>query len=144
VLVKLVRVLANLAIHADIGPLLAAQPRVLGLVSLLQRKNVDAAQELVLNIIGAINNISFYRGSGNQILLTLERVAAALAGFFLNPNMDVVIETARVFGNFSQDPRVCALLKRHRGLSGAALLFLFSLRFFFTRSGRDYGCVAGT
>ncbi len=72
------------------------------LVDILERKSIEQSQELVLNVIGAINNISFYRSDENRILQQQETIAELIVGFLLNSNMDVVIETARVFGNFSQ------------------------------------------
>lgn len=115
-LVKLVRVLANLAIHPQLGPALAAQPRLELLVSLLETKDVDRALELVLNLVGAVNNVSFYRdvAGGNCVLRHQDRVARALAPLVFHRSMDVVVEAARVFGNFSQDAAVRAILQQHR------------------------------
>lgn len=146
VLVKLIRVLANMSINPAFGPEIALSGQILGcplnmwllgaiwladpfsryflsdlcadsvllLVDLLERKSVEQSQELVLNIIGAINNISFYRSEGNRILQQQELVTELVVGYLLNKNMDVVIETARVFGNFSQDAAIRELLKHNR------------------------------
>ena len=111
-LVKLIRVIANLCIHPEIGPSIAASPRVTLLSSLLKTKAArPQSQELVLNIVGAINNISFYRHDDNQILGLRLEIAESLVHLLYDENMDVVIETARVFGNFSQEPEVRELLR---------------------------------
>lgn len=111
-LVKLIRVIANLCIHPEIGPSIAASPRVTLLSSLLAAKAArPQSQELVLNIVGAINNISFYRHNDNHILGLRLEIAESLVHLLYDENMDVVIETARVFGNFSQEPEVRELLR---------------------------------
>ena len=114
VLTKLVRVLANLCINSDIGPLLAAHPRVFSLVTLLERKDVDRSRDLVLNIVGAINNLSFYRIDENVMLRRRMEVSELIAPLLRNESMEVMIETARVFGNFSQDKSVRDLLRKTR------------------------------
>lgn len=111
-MVKLIRVIANLCIHPEIGPSIAASPRVTLLSSLLKVKAArPQSQELVLNIVGAINNISFYRQDDNHILGLRLEIAESLVHLLYDENMDVVIETARVFGNFSQEPEVRELLR---------------------------------
>lgn len=61
VLTKLVRVVANLCINPDIGAEIACSDKLLVLVDLLRQKRVDVSEDLVLHIVGAINNLSFYR-----------------------------------------------------------------------------------
>jgi hypothetical protein len=111
-LVKLIRVIANLCIHPEIGPSIAANPRIALLPDLLKIKSQQStSQELVLNIVGAINNISFYRHQDNRILGLRLEIAESLVHLLYDENMEVVIETARVFGNFSQEPEVRELLR---------------------------------
>lgn len=73
------------------------------------------SQELVLNIVGALNNISFYRQTKNYVLDRRSEIAERIVSLLRDENMDVVIETARVFGNFSQEPEIRRLLRRTRG-----------------------------
>jgi hypothetical protein len=63
VLVKLTRVLANLAIHPEVGPLIAASEQcAAALQALLERTAFSMAtghqhEELALNVAGAVTNI---------------------------------------------------------------------------------------
>ena len=113
-------------------------PEALALVKLLQRKSskqLDQREELVLNIIGAITNLSFYHnpgGSGGEevgeeredaeeplatfVLFQGGREAlACLVPYLFSENHEVVSETVRALGNFSRDPSVRQAMKESRG-----------------------------
>ena len=51
--------------------------RLSGLVDLLKRKSVDESPELVLNIVGMINNISFYGINDNALYERRVEIAGA-------------------------------------------------------------------
>jgi hypothetical protein len=119
-LVKLIRLIANLSISTDVGPLLATVPRVSVLVAILERALADRREELLLNAASAVTNLSFYLeaahrrtgGEGkegedsNVIFGELERVCGCLVGVLLHENEEAVAEAARAFGNFSRDAEV--------------------------------------
>ncbi|XP_015428204.1 PREDICTED: armadillo repeat-containing protein 2 [Myotis davidii] len=68
VLIKLTRVLANLAIHPGVGPPLAADPQVVGLLlATLEYKSIDDCEELVINTTATINNLSYYQVKNSVI-----------------------------------------------------------------------------
>jgi hypothetical protein len=60
VMVKLVRVLANLSIELSVGQAMSTREELKVLVALLARKSDIEQEELVLNVISCITNISFY------------------------------------------------------------------------------------
>ena len=64
---QLIRVLANLCINEAIGAALAQFGEIVDvLLSLLKRKK-DASHELMINVVGTINNLSFYRESSDVL-----------------------------------------------------------------------------
>ncbi|KAM7340568.1 hypothetical protein ACRRTK_001183 [Alexandromys fortis] len=111
VLVKLTRVLANIAIHPRIGPVLAANPRVVGLLlTTLESKSLGDCEELVINTTAAINNLSFYQVKSSVLQHRKLYVAELLLKLLVSDNMDGILEAVRVFGNLSQDRDVCNFL----------------------------------
>ncbi|XP_051020270.1 armadillo repeat-containing protein 2 [Acomys russatus] len=111
VLIKLTRVLANLAIHPRIGPVLAANVQVVSLLlSVLESKSLGDCEELVINTTAAINNLSFYQVKSSVLQHRKLYVAELLLKLLVSNNMDGILEAVRVFGNLSQDHDVCNFL----------------------------------
>ncbi|NXO71262.1 ARMC2 protein, partial [Phainopepla nitens] len=103
VLIKLIRVLANLSIHPGVGAALAAAPPVVGLlVTVLEYKSVDACEELVINAAATINNLSYYKVQNSAVQDKKLQIAEMLLKLLMSDNMDAVVEAVRVFGNLSQ------------------------------------------
>lgn len=103
VLIKLIRVLANLSIHPRVGAALAAaQPVVALLVTVLEYKSVNACEELVLNAATTINNLSYYQVENSAVQDKKLHIAEMLLKLIMSDNMDAVLEAVRVFGNLSQ------------------------------------------
>uniref|UniRef100_A0A8D2NNL2 Armadillo repeat containing 2 n=1 Tax=Zosterops lateralis melanops TaxID=1220523 RepID=A0A8D2NNL2_ZOSLA len=103
VLIKLMRVLANLSIHPRVGTALAAAHPVVGLlVTVLEYKSVDACEELVINAATAINNLSYYQVEDSAVQNKKLHIAEMLLKLLMSDSMDAVVEAVRVFGNLSQ------------------------------------------
>uniref|UniRef100_A0A8C5T6J9 Armadillo repeat containing 2 n=1 Tax=Malurus cyaneus samueli TaxID=2593467 RepID=A0A8C5T6J9_9PASS len=103
VLIKLIRVLANLSIHPTIGAALAAAHPVVGLlVTVLEYKSVDDCEELVINAATTINNLSYYQVKDSAVQDKKLHIAEKLLKLLMSDNMDAVVEAVRVFGNLSQ------------------------------------------
>ncbi|KAI6055870.1 armadillo repeat-containing protein 2 isoform X1 [Marmota monax] len=108
VLIKLTRVLANIAIHPCIGPALATNPQVVGLLlTTLEYKSLDECEELVINTTATINNLSFYQVKNSIIQDKKLSIAQLLLKLLVSNNMDGILEAVRVFGNLSQDHDIC-------------------------------------
>ncbi|NWU91734.1 ARMC2 protein, partial [Upupa epops] len=108
VLIKLIRVLANLSVHPSVGEALAAAPRVVELlVAVLEYKSVDDCQELVINAATTINNLSYYRVEGSAVGDKKLHIAEMLLKLLMSNSMDGVVEAVRVFGNLSQYHEIC-------------------------------------
>ena len=134
VLVKLVRVLANLAIHTDVGPLILAESSVTRDVTLvLQSCSAGGRdEELLLNAVSTLTNLSFYenwdtntakrvhhRGCVFQSRLALLQELLPLA---THDNDEVVAHALRVIGNLSRDSEVRQLAIKLKGLELLGLL----------------------
>ncbi|XP_062042569.1 armadillo repeat-containing protein 2 isoform X2 [Lepus europaeus] len=114
VLVKLTRVLANLAIHPRVGPALAADPRLVSLLlSTLEYKSLEDCEELVINTTATINNLSFYQVKNSVIQDKKLHIAELLLKLLVSKNMDGILEAVRVFGNLSQDHEICDFIVQH-------------------------------
>ncbi|NWR57994.1 ARMC2 protein, partial [Bucorvus abyssinicus] len=108
VLIKLIRVLANLSIHPSVGEALAAAHRVVDLlVTVLEYKSVDDCEELVINAATTINNLSYYKVKSSAVQGKKLHIAEMLLKLLMSNNMDGVVEAVRVFGNLSQYHEIC-------------------------------------
>ncbi|XP_057596070.1 armadillo repeat-containing protein 2 [Hippopotamus amphibius kiboko] len=108
VLIKLTRVLANLAIHPGVGAAIAAHPHIVGLLlATLESKSIDDCEELVINTVATINNLSYYQVKNSIIQDKKLYIAELLLKLLVSNNMDGILEAVRVFGNLSQDRDVC-------------------------------------
>uniref|UniRef100_A0A8C9DEG0 Armadillo repeat containing 2 n=1 Tax=Prolemur simus TaxID=1328070 RepID=A0A8C9DEG0_PROSS len=108
VLIKLTRLLANMAIHPGVGQALAASRPAVGLLlTTLEYKSLDDCEELVINTTATINNLSYYQVKNSVILDKKLYIAELLLKLLVSNNMDGVLEAVRVFGNLSQDRDIC-------------------------------------
>ncbi|XP_075564197.1 armadillo repeat-containing protein 2 [Pelecanus crispus] len=108
VLIKLIRVLANLSVHPSVGAALAAAHRVVELlVTVLEYKSVDDCEELVINAATTINNLSYYKVKSSAVQDKKLHIAEMLLKLLMSNNMDGVVEAVRVFGNLSQYHEIC-------------------------------------
>ncbi|XP_070398940.1 armadillo repeat-containing protein 2 isoform X2 [Nothobranchius furzeri] len=107
VLVKLVRVLANMCIHPAVGPCLASNTICIQLLmETLELRSVHESEELLVNVAAAINNLSFYQ-ENSQIRHNRLAIAKLMMKLLLSSSMDAMLEATRVYGNLSlhQDVR---------------------------------------
>ncbi|XP_069164537.1 armadillo repeat-containing protein 2 isoform X2 [Procambarus clarkii] len=101
VMVKLIRVLANVSVHARVGPVLARSRTCLSLlISVLQHKAVDESEELVLSALATLNNLTFY--TRDQPISALHtQLAECLCEMLPMDHVEGLVETIRVFGNLT-------------------------------------------
>jgi hypothetical protein len=131
-LVKLVRVVANASIGDDVGPFVARRKGLSVMLELLREKSFEEHEELVLNVIGCITNISFYTedpsdpkassGAWNSVIKDDLEYSKLLVPFLQSVNEEVVIETVRAFGNFSRSPVVRQHLHETEGTHTLVML----------------------
>ncbi|NXK88624.1 ARMC2 protein, partial [Formicarius rufipectus] len=115
VLIKLIRVLANLSIHPNVGAALAAAHRVVELlVTVLEYKSIDDCEELVINAATTINNLSYYQVESSAVQDKKLHIAEMLLKLLMSDNMDGVVEAVRVFGNLSQYHEICDFIMQKK------------------------------
>ncbi|XP_067240117.1 armadillo repeat-containing protein 2 isoform X1 [Chanodichthys erythropterus] len=115
VLVKLIRLLANLAIHPTVGTALAANTLCVQLLlELLECRCVKKSEEIVINAVATINNLSFYQGESSVVRSQHTHISQLLLKLLLGSNMDAVLEATRVFGNLSQIKDVRHFIMQHK------------------------------
>ncbi|KAK3739022.1 hypothetical protein QZH41_010480 [Actinostola sp. cb2023] len=111
VLVKSVRVIANLSINSDVGSVIAANEDCINmLLQILEVKSIESNEELVLNTVSTLNNLSFYQGDNSVVSQKHLDITESLLSLLLPENMDAMVEASRVFGNLTRNKEVRKLL----------------------------------
>ncbi|XP_041660456.1 armadillo repeat-containing protein 2 isoform X2 [Cheilinus undulatus] len=107
VLVKLVRVLANMCIHPAVGPALTNNATCIKLLmETLELRSVQESEELLVNVAATINNLSYYQEENSVLRHHQLTIAKLVLKLFLSSSMDAVLEATRVYGNLSQSKDV--------------------------------------
>ncbi|XP_037304543.2 armadillo repeat-containing protein 2 isoform X2 [Pungitius pungitius] len=107
VLVKLVRVLANMCIHPAVGPALASNTTCIQLLmETLELRCVRESEELLVNVAATINNLSFYQEDSSVLRHSQLSMAKLMLKLVLGSSMDAMLEATRVYGNLSQSKNV--------------------------------------
>ncbi|XP_026774020.3 armadillo repeat-containing protein 2 isoform X2 [Pangasianodon hypophthalmus] len=115
VLIKLIRVLANLSIHPTVGMALAANTLCVQLLlKVMEVRSVEESTELVVNASTTINNLSYYQGESSVVRVQHAHVSELLLRLLLSSNMAAVLEATRVFGNLSQIEEVQHFIIRNQ------------------------------
>ncbi|PVD28492.1 hypothetical protein C0Q70_11080 [Pomacea canaliculata] len=103
VLIKVIRVLANLSISEDVGPFIAASPQcITNLLHIIERKDITESEELILNCVAAVNNLTYYTTKQSTVTPQHLTIAQSMLKLVLTSNMEAILETARVFGNLTR------------------------------------------
>lgn len=109
-LTKIIRLIANISINPRLGSALCADARIEHLVALLESKDPEQNEELVLNIISAITNLSFYEAEGAVLVANSDRILGRLMPLLFSTNPEMLHESLRVLGNFSRSREFRALM----------------------------------
>ena len=107
VLVKLIRLVAHLGISPHIGEQIVTRPQALALLKVLHSYSMEQHEELQLNAISAVTNLSYYLVDGSVLLSSHEALCRALIPVLVFPNTEGMVEASRALGNLSrlQDAR---------------------------------------
>jgi len=141
VLIRVMRLTANMAIHPDMGRGLSRDAGVAGAVlRALQDPALAGNDELALNTVGALTNLTFYgddgggggggggdggagAGGGNHLLrLDPGECLPLLTPMLLSSNPEAVCEATRALGNLSRRPEVRLWMLRARLVEALCLL----------------------
>ncbi|KAK9811797.1 hypothetical protein WJX72_010263 [[Myrmecia] bisecta] len=126
VLIKVIRLVANLAIHPDLGPHLASEEAVAeGLMGSLAIGDCESEddEELVLNAVSAVTNLAFYGSPSNKVThLPAADLVHCIAPLLLSDNEEAVSEAARALSNLCREPQVPPHLVESCGVEALCLL----------------------
>ncbi|XP_048386279.1 armadillo repeat-containing protein 2 isoform X2 [Stegostoma tigrinum] len=107
ILVKLIRVIANLSINTEVGSAFSGNQNCVDLlIKVLECKTIEKCEELMMNAATAINNLSYYQVKNSAVRARQLHIAELLMKLLLCNNMDAILEAARVFGNLSRSKEV--------------------------------------
>ncbi|XP_036941778.1 armadillo repeat-containing protein 2 [Acanthopagrus latus] len=107
VLVKLIRVLANMCIHRAVGPALATNTSCIQLLlETLELRSVQESEELLVNVAATINNLSFYQEESSVLRHSQLAIAKLMLKLLISSSTDAMLEATRVYGNLSQSKDV--------------------------------------
>eukprot|EP00798_Chlamydomonas_sp_ICE-L_P011273 gene11273-18905_t len=106
------------------GPLLAENDVITdSLVKLLSSYTYSDAEELVLNCVCALTNLSFYNSHTNKILsVEPEKLLQHVTPLLMCENEEAMVEAARTYGNFSRVARAREYMEKARVLEALILL----------------------
>eukprot|EP00644_Phytophthora_capsici_P015663 jgi/Phyca11/19151/fgenesh1_pg.PHYCAscaffold_44_\ len=117
VLIKLIRVIANLAINAEVGAELNGNEGLTPLLDILDVAQRVGDEELMLNAVSCITNVSYYSDSKRDetdkyCFIENDRleITRLLSRILLDKNEEAVVEAARAFGNLSRFQDVLTLM----------------------------------
>ena len=107
---QIIRLVANLSIHREIGPQIASNAAMETLVHLLTTTTSQSSlsltgvnEELMLNVVGALTNLSYYMECTENIVISnAVEIAENLSRLLVSDNDECVVETLRAFGNLSR------------------------------------------
>lgn len=105
ILTNLIRIVANCSVDPRVGARVALSPQVASCLSHLL-VTADDNEELLLNVVSALANLSYYDTSMKIDKETCSRLVDVL----LHPNREAVSEAARAFGNLSRDSHARRLM----------------------------------
>eukprot|EP00794_Sanderia_malayensis_P021357 gene21357-23433_t len=113
ILVKTIRVIANLSIDPNVALDVANNERFLQLIVNIIGKN-KFPEELLINCAATLNNLSYFSNDSTRLHCQAKDLTTALIQLLFVDNMDCIIEATRVFGNFTQSKDIRTLLREKK------------------------------
>lgn len=108
---KVIRVVANMAISEIPGGAIACNDHcVTNIVKILCSVSSSDSEELVINTLTALNNLSYYNDGKTAIANKRVEISNVLIGVLMNGSMPCIMEAVRVFGNVSRYDDIPPLL----------------------------------
>ncbi|KAI8809527.1 armadillo-type protein [Cladochytrium replicatum] len=130
--VKLIRFIANLSTISDVGNAMINMIELEMLVDILAANDINEHEELVLNVVGALANLSYYCRSGSSdegwFLARGSDLVKLLIPLLLCENIEAVLAASRVFANISHHNSITNRLVAHRGVEVFTILVDHSCR----------------
>ena len=124
VLSKVLCIVANLSLFPENGSLFAESGDLAkSLQYLISSAIVQNDEELTLNVISVLANISYYQSGGeNHILGMCGKILLHFVPFLFSENIEIVIQATRIFSNFSRLPEAREFMHREYMIEKLAYL----------------------
>ncbi|CAH1799821.1 unnamed protein product [Owenia fusiformis] len=115
VLTKLLRVIANLSINEMIGSSIATNRTCIKyLIQILENKDISQSEELILNTMVTLNNLTYYPVKKSAIVDLDTELTEACMKLMLADHMEGMAEAGRVFGNLTRRKTVRDILVNNK------------------------------
>ncbi|KAI8839728.1 armadillo-type protein [Chytriomyces cf. hyalinus JEL632] len=118
VLVKIVRLVSNMAIYPESGTWMSQMIELEMMLELIETVPIAQHEELVLNLAGALANFTYYMSDENCLFQRKIEVLELMLPLLLHENPELVEQATRVYSNISRDnsaPEVQSWMCQHRG-----------------------------
>jgi hypothetical protein len=107
VVIKIIRVVANMSINAEVGQRVAGMPEVYDhLTDILATRGIEENEELVLSTLATLNNLTYYPVESSEKQAQDITVFTMIKGYIDCDNLEAQIESSRVLGNLTRSPGV--------------------------------------
>ncbi|QDZ18189.1 armadillo repeat domain-containing protein [Chloropicon primus] len=115
VLSKVLCIVANLSMLPENGRIFAESEELAdSLQYLISCSTVQNDEELILNVISVVANISYYQGEEgeNHVLKMRERILLHAVPYLFSENIEIAIQATRIFSNYSRIPECREFMHR--------------------------------
>ena len=107
VVIKIIRVVANMSINSEVGQQVAAMPEVYdNLTDILATRTIQDNEELILSTLATLNNLTYYPVETSDKQALDINVFTMINEYIDCPNLEAQIESSRVLGNLTRSPGV--------------------------------------
>ena len=125
VVIKIIRVIANMSINGDVGNKVAAMSEVYdNLTDILATRTITDNEELVLSSLATLNNLTYYHVESSKKDEQDIAIYNRIENFIVCPNIEAQIESSRVLGNLTRSR--CIRDQLASGLTWPAIVKLLS------------------
>jgi hypothetical protein len=115
VLIKLQRLLANLAINEEVGGKAAQSMECTKhLMRVVELKSQWLGDEVLSNALAAVNNLTFYSTEDGPWMVNCEVLTTLLLDILLNGSREAMLDCLRVLGNLSRHQKACHIIVQHK------------------------------
>ena len=107
VVIKIIRVFANMSINPEVGNKVASMPRVYDhLTDILANGDIKENEELILSTLATLNNLTYYPvDMGNKDTQDIH-IYTRIEPFISCRNLEAQIEASRVLGNLTRSKHI--------------------------------------
>ena len=107
VVIKIIRVIANMSINGDVGQQVAAMPEVYdNLTDILATRSITDNEELILSSLATLNNLTYYHVESAHKDELDSSIFKRVERYIDCDNIEAQIESSRVLGNLTRSKAI--------------------------------------